>query len=521
MKLRYLFGAFLATVFAVSCEMVDPLVGDHAEINVDKSIVAIPMTGGSASVTADILDSWKIQSVPEWLTVNPNEGEAGENIKIDFTAGGTAEDRVAELKLVCADKVQIITVNQPGDPALKPVWPAFTGGDFWIMFDKEGTWVTAQPVSGNYGYLNVEDAVVTEGALSSSAGNKFTFTAVEGGFTIQDVNGKYYYQKDDYNSYNLTDAPTEGHIWSVEQIGEKEFTVTNNAKGKWMQLDKSYGTVGSYDSVKGFNPYLVPFSETVPGPGPETPSLPDGVTGDGSLAKPFSVADVLLIQAAGAITSDNVHVKGIVVGTPSISLQYGNADYYIGDAADAETTLKVYRGKYLENEKFTAEDQLMEGAELVLLGVIGEYEGALEFKNSQIVSLAKPAIPISIAYELGTNAYDDGVAVVNDVRYKTVKIGSSKNPGDFTITLPAGTKKLVYSAVCWKGLSDVKITFTPEGGEAKEMAVAANVGATGNAPYTITATEADTYTLDFAVEAETKVKVSSDKRIVFWAIDAE
>ncbi len=274
MKLKYLFGAFLAAAFAVGCETVDPLIEDYAEIKIENSVVSIPSEGGSATVTFTALNAWEIDIVPvkdkddklvvpDWLTVTPDSGAAGENITVTVSAEATASDRTAELNLKSAGKVQIVTVNQLGDPSLKPVYPAFVAGDYWIMFNVEGGWQVAKPLgsSSTYGYLYAEDAVVTDGALSSTTANKFTFTAVEGGFTISDASGRFYYMKGTYDSFNIEAAPAEGNVFTVEQTGEQEFMIVNASNGKYVQFDPKYSSAGAYDSERGVLPYLVAYSE--------------------------------------------------------------------------------------------------------------------------------------------------------------------------------------------------------------------------------------------------------------------
>ncbi len=134
----------------------------------------------------------------------------------------------------------------------------------------------------------------------------------------------------------------------------------------------------------------------------------------------------------------------------------------------------------------------------------------------------QPEQPAGITYELVENAFDDGVATVNGVENTpTIKIGTSKKAGTFTLTIPAGTKKVNFSAVAWKGTSDATVEITPEGGSTVSLPINANDGATGNSPYTITTTDADNYSLETNNAADLKVTVTSAKRVIFWGITAE
>jgi hypothetical protein len=114
------------------------------------------------------------------------------------------------------------------------------------MFAEE----VAVPVSSSYGYLYTAKANKSEdGKLSSIADNIFTFTAVEGGFSIQDATGKFYAMKGTYTSFNLYDTAQESYVYTVKQTGDSKFVITN-ANGKVMQYDPAYSSAGAYDSEK-------------------------------------------------------------------------------------------------------------------------------------------------------------------------------------------------------------------------------------------------------------------------------
>ena len=114
---------------------------------------------------------------------------------------------------------------------------------------------------------------------------------------------------------------------------------------------------------------------------------------------------------------------------------------------------------------------------------------------------------------LGTvaSAYTDGVATVNGVEnVATLKLGTSKLYGEGTITLPAGTTEVSYYAVAWKG-NPTKLEFSVAGNVVATQEVAANDGASGQSPYTITVADTDKYTVTLAaaLEAETVVTVKT------------
>lgn len=121
------------------------------------------------------------------------------------------------------------------------------------------------------------------------------------------------------------------------------------------------------------------------------------LTGDGTVENPYTVADALAIIKAGAYTNDKVYVKGIItqVGiekegamTDLPGNSFGNATYFIADAADSETSLEVYRGKDFNGNNFTNEDDIKVGDEIIIYGALTLYKETPEVaQNSQIYML--------------------------------------------------------------------------------------------------------------------------------------
>ncbi len=98
---------------------------------------------------------------------------------------------------------------------------------------------------------------------------------------------------------------------------------------------------------------------------------------EGSAENPYTVAEALSVIEKledGAKTEEDVYVKGVITEVKNVDTgQYGNAEYSIGDSADDTNTLLVYRGYYLDGEKFTAEDQIKKGDQVVVCGKLQKY----------------------------------------------------------------------------------------------------------------------------------------------------
>ena len=129
----------------------------------------------------------------------------------------------------------------------------------------------------------------------------------------------------------------------------------------------------------------------------------------------------------------------------------------------------------------------------------------------------------SVEWTLGTNAFSEK-ATINDVKGVSVlKIGSSKKAGTATLKIPAGTTKVSFYGVAWKGKT---ATIKASVGETQvaTQALAANEGAANTTPYTLTVEDTDKYTITLPakLEADTDVTVTTttNARAILFAIRA-
>lgn len=110
MKLKYIFTALVAALtLAVGCE--DDIERYLDEVKVSSSYVAIPAAGGSQTITVNASADWSFGDIPEWLTVSPTSGAAGETT-VSFKADAATSTNEAMLYLTCDGKSQIINVLQ-------------------------------------------------------------------------------------------------------------------------------------------------------------------------------------------------------------------------------------------------------------------------------------------------------------------------------------------------------------------------------------------------------------------------
>lgn len=101
-----------------------------------------------------------------------------------------------------------------------------------------------------------------------------------------------------------------------------------------------------------------------------------GGAGEGTEASPYNAAKAQNIAAQ--LGQDEkiagVYVQGTVKEIKEVSTQYGNATYWITDD-NGEAKFYVYRGKYVNDTKFTSEDQIKVGDKVVVYGELMNYMG--------------------------------------------------------------------------------------------------------------------------------------------------
>ncbi len=135
--------------------------------------------------------------------------------------------------------------------------------------------------------------------------------------------------------------------------------------------------------------------EDVPAPYdmPTKPETPEEVqpTGSGTAADPFNIAAVEKYIDEGGSAETEIYVKGKVVSVKpgSFNPQYGSLKYYISEDGTATNQFYVFNGYAGPNRtKFSGEDALKPGDEVVICGKVDNYQGTKEFLvGNYIVSL--------------------------------------------------------------------------------------------------------------------------------------
>lgn len=179
-------------------------------------------------------------------------------------------------------------------------------------------------------------------------------------------------------TFYISDDGTEAgqfYVFRALYLGNKKYTAGDLLKegdevviyGKVTKYVNQYGT--TLETVQN-EAYV--YSLNGKSEGGETPQ-PQGDFG--TAEAPITVAQALsFIEGLGdgKTTDAEAYVKGKIKSVTEVSTSYGNATYVISDEG-ADNELTVFRGYYLGGEKFTAEDQIKVGDEVIVKGKLQKY----------------------------------------------------------------------------------------------------------------------------------------------------
>ena len=197
MKLRYIISSiFTLLAVALSCTKVDD--SHLSQVQVSKSYVAIPSEGGSVEVVLNAIADWAINDIPEWLTVSPSSGQAGETT-VKFSASEALQTNEVRLHLVCDGATQIINVRQIAKETEKVELPISTcaevnAAEDGPSFRIKGTVTSIENTT--YGNMYIEDetgSVYVYGTLYEGAEKQFSKHGIEVGdiVTVEGPRGSY------------------------------------------------------------------------------------------------------------------------------------------------------------------------------------------------------------------------------------------------------------------------------------------------------------------------------------------
>ena len=231
------------------------------------------------------------------------------------------------------------------------------------------------------------------------------------------------------------------------------------------ELTKFYDT---YELTQGNEIYSL---NGVTAGGSDNPGTPEG---SGTVEDPFNVAGAFKYidenQYYGTNENPNlspeVYVEGTITSIEEVETdQFGNATYCISDG-EGYAELEVFRGYYLNGDKFTSADQIKVGDEVVVAGQLTRFFETYEFTTgSRIYSLngqggtggedpgdpvTEPAsaTPVTIAEFLEKPVNnDDWYELTGEI----ISIVSNNAYGNFTIRDNTGSVYIYGMVQAWAG----------------------------------------------------------------------
>ena len=421
MKLRNIFAALAVAALAfVGCQQEEKFLD---EVQVSQSMVALSVEGGSAEITVTAAAEWEFAGIPEWLTVSPTAGGAGETV-VTFSAEATENNNEVALKLNCAGVTQIVNVLQMAAPAevtLSTCAEVNNNGVDGKVYRVKGTCTSiANTQYGNWYLTDETGTVYVYGTLYNGATQQFTKLGLEVG-DIVTVEGP----RKNYNgTIELVDVtvieieksllklekmistplPLEGGVaTALLTVKAGEFSVEIPEDASWLTAGEPT-KVGDLTCVEltaapnegGARKTAVTFKTVVDG---KEYIAPADIEQFGAIAA-VSVADFLAAPEGTAL----YELTGIVKNLANTT--YGNFDL-----VDATGSVYVYgltnNGAIGSNDKKFAEIGINEGDVITIIGTRTSYKetpqvGGTAYLKEHVVAAKEATVTEFLAEAKGT-----------------------------------------------------------------------------------------------------------------------
>lgn len=426
MKLRYILSIFAGAALMAACVAEPPVSSPDLAVNANPSLLGVNKEGGSVTVQVTAKADWTATSDSTWVSITPASGSAGTTTLTLTALANDGDERQAPVVLKAGKDSKIVTLMQEGDihgqlendpltcaeaavlcgklnsgattgkkyyvqgiisDIIEEFGTTYGNATFWISDD--GTGKTFEVYRclylGNVKYSNTADQNI-------SVGDKVIVYGI-----LTNYNGTPETSQNNAYLYKLsagTDPVLSTKTPSIT-VGAAETTATFEVSGKHLTEGWKVTTTADWitdytKSGEGEGKIEVTFPAntgaertaefTVSSAGASDLKLTlvqAEYQENGTADKPYTVAEALEVINGledGATTAADVFTKGVIVSITSVDTgNYGNATYIISENGNTENTITVFRGYYLENEKFTAEDQIAVGDVVVIKGKLQKY----------------------------------------------------------------------------------------------------------------------------------------------------
>ncbi len=241
-----------------------------------------------------------------------------------------------------------------GNAVYKKATKIESGKNYLIIANVDGTLKAAKPLPASfaYGYLKVNDVTEDNHAVTENRENAFTIEASGAGYTIKASDGRYLYQDEKHNSFQIGAKPTEGQIWTIAENMDGTFKITNTTFNKYIQFSTQYNSYGSYKEEQGIMPMLYVEDKstepTPPTPNPlETKSLTEFIQLKNNTQANLKLTDAKVVYVDGK----NIYLRE---GNQAIMLFNTNLSLSLNSTISGEIALMnspfygVYEAKDIE-----------------------------------------------------------------------------------------------------------------------------------------------------------------------------
>ncbi len=137
---------------------------------------------------------------------------------------------------------------------------SFSAGKYFITYKSGDTYYVAKPldeasVTKGYGYSYCAETTATDGKLNNvDASNLFTFTAITGGFSIQDANNVYYYTNATNKSFQVSTTAPADFYWTVTLGAGGTAKINSSAKTDYNIVHTIYTNKTTQEQTHEFIP---------------------------------------------------------------------------------------------------------------------------------------------------------------------------------------------------------------------------------------------------------------------------
>lgn len=293
-----------------------------------------------------------------------------------------------------------------------------SGKRYLIAVENGGELLVAQPVASgkDFDYLQVTSPAQTdaEGLLyMENLDNAFTLTAVEGGYYIQQADGRYLYKSGSYDNFNVGNEAGDNAVWTIEPQADGTFLITNVSVYKYVQFDPNYNSFGSYADARGLLPML--YEEIG---GKEAPEF--------SFAAQTATFNLLDADAFTAPALNSTSDGDVTYTSSNPEVATIDADGRIEALAAGETTITA---TLAETDEFTAAT-----AEFTLyVSTLSDYMETTAVESGKTYALAANAEGTNYMANTLSATYDYGYLPVNEAGTAAL-VGATDLLNGFTLT---------------------------------------------------------------------------------------